>query len=66
VVLGSVPDYGLVVVNPARQIGWMCACATKLPFEMSSTHEIRCVCENCGRSFVAIENKSGMVEVKEA
>jgi UDP-2-acetamido-3-amino-2,3-dideoxy-glucuronate N-acetyltransferase len=66
VVLGSVPDYGLVVGNPARQIGWMCACATKLPFEMPSTPEMRCVCEKCGRSFVAIENKSGMVEVKEA
>jgi UDP-2-acetamido-3-amino-2,3-dideoxy-glucuronate N-acetyltransferase len=31
VVIRDVPDHALVVGNPARQIGWMCACGEKLP-----------------------------------
>ena len=31
VVIRSVPDFALVVGNPARQIGWMCACAQRIP-----------------------------------
>lgn len=30
VVIGDVADYALVVGNPARQIGWMCSCGTRL------------------------------------
>ena len=30
VVLDDVPDYALVVGNPAKQIGWMCRCGNKL------------------------------------
>jgi len=30
VVTREVPDYALVVGNPARQIGWMCDCGNKL------------------------------------
>jgi len=30
VVTRSVPDYALLVGNPARLVGWMCACGTKL------------------------------------
>ena len=31
VVIRSVPDFALVVGNPARQIGWMCVCAERIP-----------------------------------
>src|SRR5712671_6639679 len=31
VVIRSVPDFALVVGNPARQIGWMCVCAQRIP-----------------------------------
>lgn len=31
VVTRNVPDYALVVGNPARQIGWMCRCGERLP-----------------------------------
>lgn len=31
VVTKDVPDYALVVGNPARQIGWMCFCGNRLP-----------------------------------
>ncbi len=30
VVIRDVPDFAMMVGNPARQIGWMCVCATKL------------------------------------
>jgi len=33
VVTKDVPDYALVVGNPARQVGWMCACGVPLRFE---------------------------------
>ena len=31
VVTRDVPDYGLVMGNPARRTGWMCRCGEKLP-----------------------------------
>jgi UDP-2-acetamido-3-amino-2,3-dideoxy-glucuronate N-acetyltransferase len=31
VVIRDVPDYAMVVGNPARRIGWACACGVKLP-----------------------------------
>lgn len=45
VVTRDVPDYALVVGNPARQIGWMCACGTRLPDE----HDI--VCPHCSTRY---------------
>jgi UDP-2-acetamido-3-amino-2,3-dideoxy-glucuronate N-acetyltransferase len=43
VVTRDVPDYALAVGNPARQIGWMCACGTKLTTQLK--------CEACGQAF---------------
>lgn len=48
VVIRSIPDYALVVGNPARQIGWMCVCAHRLPLSVPDS-EIRCA--HCGRMF---------------
>lgn len=31
VVLRDIPDFALMVGNPARRIGWMCQCARRLP-----------------------------------
>jgi UDP-2-acetamido-3-amino-2,3-dideoxy-glucuronate N-acetyltransferase len=31
VVTRPVPDHALMVGNPARRIGWMCACGVRLP-----------------------------------
>ncbi len=42
VVLRDVPDYAMVVGNPARQIGLMCECGAKLPVSLE--------CE-CGNRF---------------
>jgi UDP-2-acetamido-3-amino-2,3-dideoxy-glucuronate N-acetyltransferase len=52
VVRKDVPDYALVVGNPAKQKGWMCACGIQLSF-----NENEAVCQGCG-------NKSQMVGKK--
>jgi len=46
VVTRDVPDFGLVVGNPARLIGWVCRCGEKLP----AVEAGRLAC-SCGRIF---------------
>ena len=43
VVVRDVPDYALVVGNPARQIGWACRCGARLDDSL--------VCEACGTAY---------------
>ena len=45
VVTKDVPDFGLVLGNPARPAGWVCRCGKRLP------RESRPVCPACGRSY---------------
>ncbi len=47
VVVHDVPDYGMVVGNPARRAGWVCSCGVKL-----EVHTVRAVCGACGREYV--------------
>jgi UDP-2-acetamido-3-amino-2,3-dideoxy-glucuronate N-acetyltransferase len=44
VVTRDVPDYALVMGNPARQLGWMCSCGVKLTAQLQ--------CPACGQSHV--------------
>ncbi len=44
VVTRDVPDYALVLGNPARHAGWVCACGERLPDEAAPT----CI---CGKTF---------------
>jgi UDP-2-acetamido-3-amino-2,3-dideoxy-glucuronate N-acetyltransferase len=44
VVTKDVPDFGLVVGSPARRVGWMCQCGTRLAFGPDD----RATCEACG------------------
>ena len=44
VVTQDVGDHALVVGNPARQIGWMCACGVRLDETL--------VCSACSKSYV--------------
>ena len=46
VVLKDVPDHGLVVGNPGRLIGWMCACGHRLDFGGNGS----AVCSQIGRA----------------
>jgi UDP-2-acetamido-3-amino-2,3-dideoxy-glucuronate N-acetyltransferase len=52
VVIRDVQEYALVAGNPARQIGWMCACAAKLPLKVSAAMGESCRCVQCGAVFV--------------
>lgn len=44
VVIRDVPAHALVVGNPARQIGWACACGQKLGADLK--------CPACGKAFI--------------
>jgi len=46
VVTKDVPPYGLVVGNPARALGWVCQCGSRLRFEGDGA-----VCSSCGLHF---------------
>lgn len=46
VVIRDVPDYALVVGNPARRIGWVCECGVKL--------DSRFCCSACGKDYSAV------------
>lgn len=52
VVTKDIPDYALVVGNPARRIGWMSAHGHKLAFDVAGT----AVCPGSGERYQLIEN----------
>jgi UDP-2-acetamido-3-amino-2,3-dideoxy-glucuronate N-acetyltransferase len=54
VVIMDVPEHALVVGNPARQIGWVCECAEKLPLKASAAIGEACSCALCGAAFVRV------------
>ena len=58
VVTKDVPDYALMVGNPARQLGWMCQCGEKIEFE-----DQHAVCRVCSKKYS--KNDSGVREVGE-
>jgi len=47
VVTKNVPDYALVVGNPAKIVGWMCECGIKLDFN----DKTECSCKACGKNY---------------
>jgi UDP-2-acetamido-3-amino-2,3-dideoxy-glucuronate N-acetyltransferase len=53
VVTRDVPAYGLVYGNPARLVGWMCACGEQL--EISSAKPgYQVGCEYCGSAYTLV------------
>jgi UDP-2-acetamido-3-amino-2,3-dideoxy-glucuronate N-acetyltransferase len=46
VVLEDIPDYALVLGNPAHIKGWMCQCGIRIQFE-----DGRAVCDVCGQRY---------------
>jgi UDP-2-acetamido-3-amino-2,3-dideoxy-glucuronate N-acetyltransferase len=50
VVLADMPDYALMVGNPAKQKGWMCACGIQLTFKGDEG-----VCKACSRKYKKVE-----------
>ncbi|HEY8548391.1 MAG TPA: acyltransferase [Vicinamibacterales bacterium] len=57
VVTRSVPDYALVVGNPARHVGWVCACGRRLCARRPPSSVV--VCAECAAAYHASE--SGIV-----
>jgi UDP-2-acetamido-3-amino-2,3-dideoxy-glucuronate N-acetyltransferase len=51
VVTKDVPDYALVIGNPARVSGWMCACGVKLKLQGDEA-----ICEVCGQAYRKSKN----------
>jgi len=47
VVIDDVPDYGLMVGNPAKIKGWMCQCGIRVHFDKSG----KAVCDACGSKY---------------
>jgi acetyltransferase-like isoleucine patch superfamily enzyme len=56
VVIRDVQEYAMVVGNPARQIGWMCECAVKLPMKVSAAIGDACACDQCRAEFVRVSS----------
>jgi acetyltransferase-like isoleucine patch superfamily enzyme len=51
VVIHDVPAHALVVGNPARRVGWICACGEKLADSLACT---------CGRRYALVDEKAGL------
>jgi UDP-2-acetamido-3-amino-2,3-dideoxy-glucuronate N-acetyltransferase len=68
VITRPVADYALVVGNPARRIGWMCACGARLagpdgapaPAELHADEEA--FCPSCDRRYVYVPDPEALVE----
>ncbi len=57
VVTKDVPDYALVMGNPAGIAGWMCACGMKLDLSKSPDTNEENRCKKCGKEY----KKSGLI-----
>ncbi len=57
IVTRDVPDYALVAGNPARRLGWVCACGTRLTDRTGANAapdpapDANLTCARCGRAF---------------
>jgi UDP-2-acetamido-3-amino-2,3-dideoxy-glucuronate N-acetyltransferase len=49
VVTKDVPAYALVIGNPARVTGWMCACGVKLAGARPTADRLACI--GCGAEY---------------
>jgi len=58
VVLKDVPDFALVVGNPGRIVGWMCACGNGINFYNGDGID---VCGQCCRSYKKVDHQVYMV-----
>jgi len=67
VVTRDVPDYALVAGNPARRMGWVCACGTRLSDSAGrgAAPDLKpgekLGCDRCGRGF-AVNPTTGALE----
>lgn len=55
VVTKDIPDFGIVLGNPGRLVGYACRCATRLVH--SSSDLTHFTCTNCGRSYRLVNDQ---------
>jgi acetyltransferase-like isoleucine patch superfamily enzyme len=68
IVTRDVPDFALVAGNPARRLGWVCACGSRLtdgshgnaPADPST--EASLACQRCGRAYDFHPNSGSLTE----
>ena len=51
VVTSDVPDYALVVGNPARVVGYVCVCGRRLDVDTKKRRDGKVKCKRCQRQF---------------
>ena len=51
VVTRDVPDYALVIGNPARIHAWVCHCSGKLPLSVAAVGQEEASCPECARRY---------------
>jgi UDP-2-acetamido-3-amino-2,3-dideoxy-glucuronate N-acetyltransferase len=51
VVTRDVPDFALMLGNPARLAGWMCQCGVKLPASSKVSPQVEVRCAACGAEY---------------
>jgi UDP-2-acetamido-3-amino-2,3-dideoxy-glucuronate N-acetyltransferase len=69
VVTHDVPGHALVVGNPARQIGWVCICGTRLQDPGAPTAGpagSNLTCSTCGRRYAYLHQRAMLREVEAA
>jgi UDP-2-acetamido-3-amino-2,3-dideoxy-glucuronate N-acetyltransferase len=68
IVTRDVPDYALVAGNPARRLGWVCACGARLADQKGAnaapnpSPEAALACPRCGRAFVFSSDSGALGE----
>jgi len=51
VVTRDVPDYGLIVGNPGKHVGFVCSCGEKLDIRPDNTAKGTCKCNACQKTY---------------
>jgi UDP-2-acetamido-3-amino-2,3-dideoxy-glucuronate N-acetyltransferase len=60
VVTKDVPDYGLMIGNPANMSGWVCRCGDKLKSDKN-----KLICKTCGNSYKLSRGAVEVIEEKQ-
>jgi UDP-2-acetamido-3-amino-2,3-dideoxy-glucuronate N-acetyltransferase len=68
IVTRDVPDYALVAGNPARRLGWVCACGARITDQSGAnaapnpSPDAALACPRCGRAFVFSSDSGSLGE----
>jgi acetyltransferase-like isoleucine patch superfamily enzyme len=61
VVTADVPDYALVVGNPARVVGYVCQCGKRLNVDYKQRRDGDVKCDRCGKQFRIEANQLSVI-----